>query len=212
MGGTSKLGLNRIKKEYIAIQKDDTITNLIIEPNPKDFYEWHFVIYDLKDCPYEGGYYHGKLILPPEYPVKPPGIMMLTPNGRFKTNTRICLSMSDFHPETWSPSWSISKVLIGLVSFMTTEELTTGCERKSDEERRKLAAQSLAYNMNTAMFVRLFKDHFDKIQVSTEKIKRSEKEKEIFEEEKKVEERKHGFGLAAVIIIVLAILVYKKFF
>ena len=90
MGGTSKLGLNRIKKEYVAIQKDkETMTNLIIEPHPKNFYEWHFLIYGLEDCPYEDGVYHGKLMLPPEYPVKPPGIMMLTPNGRFKTNTRI---------------------------------------------------------------------------------------------------------------------------
>ena len=24
--------------------------------------------------------------------------MMITPNGRFATNTRICMSMSDFHP------------------------------------------------------------------------------------------------------------------
>ena len=26
---------------------------------------------------------------------------MLTPSGRFETGTRLCLSMSDFHPETW---------------------------------------------------------------------------------------------------------------
>ena len=94
--------------------------------------------------------------------------------------------MSDFHTESWSPSWSISKVLIGMVSFMTTEELTTGCERRSDAERRKLAAQSLAYNMNTPVFVKLFEPHFDKIRISQEKIKRSLKDKEILEEEEKV--------------------------
>lgn len=43
----------------------------------------------------------GKLIFPKEYPYKPPSIMMLTPNGRFKLNSRLCLSMSDFHPESW---------------------------------------------------------------------------------------------------------------
>jgi ubiquitin-protein ligase len=48
-----------------------------------------------------GGKYHGKLIFPASYPFKPPTIMMCTPSGRFKTNTRLCLSMSDFHPETW---------------------------------------------------------------------------------------------------------------
>ena len=177
MGGQSKIGLNRIKKEYIAIQKDATLTNLIIVPNPKDFYEWHYVVYGLKDCPYEGGVYHGKLLLPSEYPTKPPGIVMLTPNGRFKTNTRICLSMSDFHPETWSPSWNISSVLVGLVSFMITDEITTGCERRSDEERRKYAAQSFAYNMNTPMFVNLFKESFDKFEETKENISKEKVEK-----------------------------------
>ena len=51
-----------------------------------------------KDTPYEGGHYWGKLIFPKEYPLKPPSVMMLTPNGRFKTGRRLCLSMSDFHP------------------------------------------------------------------------------------------------------------------
>lgn len=37
-------------------------------------------------------------LLQPEYPFKPPAIMMLTPSGRFATGTRLCLSMSDFHP------------------------------------------------------------------------------------------------------------------
>lgn len=37
---------------------------------------------------YSGGYYHGKLIFPREFPFKPPSIYMITPNGRFKCNTR----------------------------------------------------------------------------------------------------------------------------
>lgn len=67
-----------------------------------------------KGSPYEGGYYHGKLKFPPEYPLKPPSILMLTPSGRFKPNTRLCLSMSDFHPESWNPMWSVSTILMGL--------------------------------------------------------------------------------------------------
>ena len=67
-----------------------------------------------RGSPYEGGYFHGKLKFPPEYPLKPPSILMLTPSGRFKPNTRLCLSMSDFHPETWNPMWSVSTILMGL--------------------------------------------------------------------------------------------------
>lgn len=43
---------------------------------------------------FEGGIYHGKITFPPSYPYKPPSIMMYTPNGRFATNTKICMSMA----------------------------------------------------------------------------------------------------------------------
>lgn len=67
-----------------------------------------------------GGYYHGKLIFPKDYPFKPPRIMMMTPNGRFQTNTRLCLSISDFHPDLWNPAWSVATILTGLLSFMVS--------------------------------------------------------------------------------------------
>lgn len=41
--------------------------------------------------------YWGRLRFPKDYPFRPPSILMVTPNGRFETNTRLCLSMS------WSP-------------------------------------------------------------------------------------------------------------
>lgn len=47
------------------------------------------------------------------YPFKPPSIMMITPNGRFKTSTRLCLSMSDYHPDQWNPTWSTELILKG---------------------------------------------------------------------------------------------------
>lgn len=28
-------------------------------------------------------------------------------------NTRLCLSMSDYHPESWNPVWSVSCILTG---------------------------------------------------------------------------------------------------
>lgn len=43
----------------------------------------------------------GRIILPPEYPLKPPNIVLLTLNGRFEVGTKICLSISAHHPESW---------------------------------------------------------------------------------------------------------------
>ena len=100
------------------------------------------------DCPYEGGYYHGTLTFPKEYPFKPPRIKMITPSNRFAVNTAICMSFSDFHPELWSPNWGVSTIIIGLISFMNTEELTTGGLRASDYHRRIAARDSLAFNLD----------------------------------------------------------------
>jgi len=71
------------------------------EPLPSNILEWHYVLHGSPGTEFEGGVYHGKVMFPPTYPFKPPGITMITPNGRFATNTKLCLSMTDYHPETW---------------------------------------------------------------------------------------------------------------
>jgi len=88
-------------QEYQRLSRDP-VPNVVAEPRPNNILEWHFVIQGpaFAGTPYAGGQYHGKLLFPSDYPYKPPSIMMLTPNGRFNTNTRLCLSMSDFHPES----------------------------------------------------------------------------------------------------------------
>eukprot|EP00971_Amphidinium_carterae_P241109 4786803-Amphidinium_carterae.2 len=110
----------------------------------------HFVLHDLPDdTPYKGGWYHGKLIFPDNYPHAPPGIIMLTPSGRLEINRRICLSMSDYHPESWNPAWSIESILVGLVSFMIDERdpRAVGVLNESSQTRVKLAASSPAFNL-----------------------------------------------------------------
>lgn len=64
--------------------------------------------------------------------MKPPGIKMITPSGRFEPMARICLSISDYHPETWNPIWKIETIMTALVSFMNSDEKTYGCIETSD--------------------------------------------------------------------------------
>ncbi|OJJ46348.1 hypothetical protein ASPZODRAFT_159306 [Penicilliopsis zonata CBS 506.65] len=90
--------------------------------------------------------YWGTLIFPPDYPFAPPAIRMHTPSGRFQPSTRLCLSISDFHPKSFNPAWEVSTILIGLLSFMTSEEMTTGSVSASEAERRVLAARSRWWN------------------------------------------------------------------
>lgn len=54
---------------------------------------------------------------------------MTTPNGRFKVNTKLCLSNTDFHPDTWNPAWSVSTILTGLLSFMVYKMKNIICKK-----------------------------------------------------------------------------------
>lgn len=81
---------------------------------------------------------------------------MVTPQGRFRCNTKLCLSMSDFHPETWNPLWSVSAVLTGLLSFMLGSEDTVGSIQTSTAEKHSLANASHHFNRSDKVFRELF--------------------------------------------------------
>ncbi|OQR96421.1 ubiquitin-conjugating enzyme E2 [Achlya hypogyna] len=151
----SAMATKRLRKEYQALQKSPE-TNIEAVPLERNILEWHYVLRGIGI--YEGGYYHGKLVFPPEYPMKPPSVYMLTPNGRFQTNKRLCLSMSDYHPETWNPMWSVSSILAGLYSFMNETTPTLGSITTTDAQKRKFAAASLDENCKNATFVACFPD------------------------------------------------------
>lgn len=145
----------RLKQDYLRLKKDP-VPYVLAEPVPSNILEWHYVVRGPEKTPYEGGFYHGKLIFPKEFPFQPPSIYMTTPNGRFKVDTRLCLSISDFHPDTWNPTWSVSTILTGLLSFMLEKSSTLGGIHTSDTDKKRYAIQSLEYNLNNQMFCELF--------------------------------------------------------
>ncbi|RNA42712.1 ubiquitin-conjugating enzyme E2 J1 isoform X2 [Brachionus plicatilis] len=116
------------------------------QPLEDNLFEWHFTIRGPPESDFQGGIYHGRILLPAEYPMKPPSIILLTPNGRFKVNEKICLSISGHHPETWLPSWSIRTALLALIGFMPTMgEGAIGSLDYSCEERKDLALKSINF-------------------------------------------------------------------
>ncbi|CAL7942175.1 unnamed protein product [Xylocopa violacea] len=165
----------RLKQDYMRLKKDP-IPYVVAEPVPSNILEWHYVVKGPEKTPYEGGFYHGKLIFPREFPFQPPSIYMTTPNGRFKVNTRLCLSISDFHPDTWNPAWSVSTILTGLLSFMIENSPTMGSINTSDYEKKQFATQSLEYNLKDKMFCELFPETVEVIKAELEHRNELEKQ------------------------------------
>ncbi|KAG5601895.1 hypothetical protein H5410_033265 [Solanum commersonii] len=156
-----KACVKRLQKEYRALCKEP-VSHVVARPSPNDILEWHYVLEGIEGTPFAGGLYYGKIKFPPEYPFKPPGISMVTPNGRFMTQKKICLSMSDFHPESWNPMWSVSSILTGLLSFMMDTSPTTGSVTTTVAEKQKLAKASLAFNCKNPTFRKLFPEYVEK--------------------------------------------------
>ncbi|KRX15879.1 Ubiquitin-conjugating enzyme E2 J2 [Trichinella nelsoni] len=122
----------RLRKDAARLARDP-VPYVKAMPLPSNILEWHYLLQGPEDSPYAGGFYHGKLIFPSDYPFKPPSIYIITPNGRFKPNTRLCLSISDFHPDTWNPTWS----------------------------KQKLARRSILYNLQSAVVRDLFPEEYE---------------------------------------------------
>ncbi|KAI9140931.1 ubiquitin-conjugating enzyme/RWD-like protein [Paraphysoderma sedebokerense] len=137
--------VRRILKELQDFQNDpsDRYHITALEDN---IFEIHFTVRGPPSTPYEKGRYHGRLLLPPEYPFKPPSIFFSTPNGRFEINRKICLSVSDHHPESWQPAWGLRTVLVALSGFMAQESTgAIGSLEWTAEEREVLADRSSSW-------------------------------------------------------------------
>ncbi|EIN07788.1 UBC-like protein [Punctularia strigosozonata HHB-11173 SS5] len=124
---------------------NDPCTDYTAAPLEDDIFEWHCTIRGPPDTDFEGGLYHFRILLPAEYPFRPPSIMMLTPNGRFELNTKICISFTNYHEELWQPAWGVRTAIIGLMGFFPLKgkaAIGVGAVEYPPSERKRLAAAS----------------------------------------------------------------------
>lgn len=167
---SSNTATARLKQDYLRIKRDP-VPFALAEPIQSNMLEWHYVVKGPENTPYQGGFYHGKLIFPNEFPYKPPSIYMITPNGRFKCNSRICLSISDYHPEYWNPAWSVSTILTGLISFMVERNPTLGSIETTGTEKMQLAWKSGEFNLKSKTFCELFPTVVEEVKQEVERRK-----------------------------------------
>ncbi|KAK6202983.1 ubiquitin-conjugating enzyme/RWD-like protein [Scheffersomyces amazonensis] len=151
-----------LKKEYnqIYMHPLEKITVGIDESNLQVFY---FLINGCKDTPFEGGLYMGLIIFPVDYPNSAPEFQMISPSGRFKLRSSICMTISAYHQESWSPAWSLETILYGFVSFMNSnDEKGIASMSSSDSSRRSLAKESKKWlYSNCRIFKKIFPSEYE---------------------------------------------------
>ena len=166
VSGTASASLRRIKKEYKDVvqmgicydwvkgrlitssttNRDSTdVKVIVLGPLATNLRHWHFSFRGVKNSLYESGIYHGRILLPKDYPKSPPRVQLMTPSGRFKPFADICLSASAFHPESWTPQWTVLSLVHGLRLHMLTNPQEIGGVVSSADDTLEHARRSLAW-------------------------------------------------------------------
>ncbi|RAH87686.1 UBC-like protein [Aspergillus japonicus CBS 114.51] len=145
--------LRRLTREQADLLKNPDPTFHAAPISASNLYDWHFTLQGPPaPSPYSDGIYHGRIVLPPTYPLRPPSFRFLTPSGRFEVNREICLSISGHHEETWQPAWGIRTALIALRSFMDGDARgQVGGLDVGEEVRRRYAAASRGWRCEGCM-------------------------------------------------------------
>lgn len=155
----------RLQGDLKLLQKDPW-DNGDAMPEESNMLLWKFIIKGPQFSDYAGGIYIGEIRHHPDYPLKPPDFVMLTPSGRFNIGLKICLSNTGYHSDTWSSAWNIKSILVGFLSIMlddATEAHGANHVRASSDERKKLAKESIEYNKkNYPDILRKFTRFYDK--------------------------------------------------
>lgn len=152
--------IKRLAMELKELNQD-TSHGVRVKPDETDITRWYFVMPGPVGTSFEGGEYMGLLKFPPTYPLSAPSICFVTPSAAFVPMSPVCMSMTSFHNETWTPAWKGIMVILGLSSFMA--EFKTGCplfpgiNPKATEAQCKTAAtQSHEWNTRYPLYIKNF--------------------------------------------------------
>ena len=135
----------RKKEETRGKSRNDAI--ICLGPITSDIRQWHFSFRGAGDGVYSRGIYHGVILLPKDYPLSPPSVSMWTPSGRFVPHKSICLTATNYHPESWTPRWSIQGLVNALRLHMLTKPDEIGGMTADADEILEFARQSLNWKV-----------------------------------------------------------------
>jgi len=142
--------LTRIKRDLATIYKEPP-PGMFVVPDREDMTKINALIIGPFDTPYEGGFFHFMLRCPPNYPINPPRVKLLTTgegtvrfNPNFYKSGKVCLSiLGTWSGPSWSPALSLSSLLISIQSLMTDKPY----HNEPGYERERAGGDVRRYNL-----------------------------------------------------------------
>ena len=155
----SKGCLRRIRNDLRALERDCGGTLFACVTDEADMTAVDACIVGLEGTPYDGGFFHFKVVFPPAYPCDCPKVELVTTgqgsvgfNPNLYANGKVCLSiLGTWAGPSWSPTQSLSSVLLSIQSLMHDRPYT-------NEPGRENAAEPLCAVYND--FVRYAALHY----------------------------------------------------
>lgn len=150
MTAVEKRRTNALMNQYRkAIGEPSTFAMYSMDPN--DIGTWYIKLFDIggdKD-EFVGGEYLVKITAPSEFPMKPPHFEMLTPNGVYGINCKVCISIGEYHASSYRATLGITGFVQQLMSGLVGWETLGGginIIKSTVAEKKKLAESSREYN------------------------------------------------------------------
>uniref|UniRef100_A0A131YWH9 Ubiquitin-conjugating enzyme E2 Z n=1 Tax=Rhipicephalus appendiculatus TaxID=34631 RepID=A0A131YWH9_RHIAP len=120
--------LARVTRDIAEIMADP-LPGIFISPEESDLTRIHAIVVGPEGTPYEGGFFHFFMKCPPNYPLVPPRVRIMTTDAgrvRFNPNLyacgKVCLSiLGTWQGPAWSPVQNIGTVFISIQSLMNED-------------------------------------------------------------------------------------------
>lgn len=120
----NRVTVKRINAE-LRLFKKTSHENIKIYHNPDNILQIYFKFNGFEGTDYQNGEYICRIDHNPQYPVKAPNLVIMTPNGRFEINRKICLTNTSFHQETWAPAgWNLESFIQAFISVFHSDSKT----------------------------------------------------------------------------------------
>ncbi|AMN83845.1 hypothetical protein D5b_00426 [Faustovirus] len=119
--------------------------------SPEDVNTWYILIENVKgeEDEFEGGQYLVRMKAPANFPFSPPEFYFMTPNGLYDVEKKVCISIGEFHKESYQATLGMLGFAEQLVSGMTDVKfLGHGISilHLTAADRKRYALESENYN------------------------------------------------------------------